>query len=1387
MKIKLLTIYHKKDLLFKNEIVQPIQVGRNRFDTVNEDPELAAWFDLNMIKDNTGDNISSKNSYYNEMTAIYWAWKNYSEIGNPDYIGFQHYRRHFIFEERRSAYYECNKCTESYFVDELKLTDDNIDRILSKGDFIAAKPYYFDSVYSHYKNTLDIAELDSAIEILKRLKPEYAQSCDEYMNGKASFFFNMFIMPKEMFFKYCEFIFPILEEYESTHDMTGKRMYISERLTGTFIYHMMKNKKRCIYLPTMYLEETTVIPIVMATDENYLIPTSTAVLSIMKNSKKSTLCEFHILISGEIADKVDKYLSPIFKKYENGCYTTHVVRMERDYALKISHITQSTFYRLYLTRILPDCKKCLYVDGDMIILTDLATIFRTNISEKYVAGVRAAGYYYPQNWVEKHSKEIGVPIDQYVNAGFLLLNLDKIRKDGIDELMLEYAKNNYTSQDQDVINKACYGNIRILDYEWNLMIKYLSKVDGKVIMDKNAAGVYQCKPEIEKLPKIIHYADKVKPWNGDCIYSEIWNEYHSEYKHLSMDTKVAVIVPVYNKEEYLVECLDSILNQTLKEIEVICVNDGSTDSSIQILREYAKKDSRILVFDQQNAGVAVARNKGIKNSNSEFIIFMDPDDYYPDNGILEKLYSAAKRNNVLVSGGSWSELIDGKVKTDFIGKYQKYTFSKEEVIKFSDYQFDYGFQRFLFSSDLILSHNIMFPPYSRFQDPPFFLKTMNAASKFCAIPDVVYRYRLGQQNIVWNDKRCKDLMLGIIDNLRISSRTKQANVHRLNVDRINHEYAERIVNRIKTPDSDPYLLELLIRANTAIDRPLLKTIIPSINDNFCIGPLMTLIKYFASLKVDGSVSDKNEGYKAGSVSDELDSLRLKSQLNPADVGKYADALLKSNDKANINKAMALLTENASFYPEYYVKLGDIYNNGKYVDKNEVKALQLYRIANSEGHKGSLEKIMKILWVQGTTSSIEELKSICKEQSDYGDPTAFLYLARMYRYGKGYRKNFKKSVEMYGKSGNKMELAEYLYKEGKYSEAIELLDLMADEGNGKAMSMLGRAYRDGCGVPEDLFIAAECMREASKNGASWAESEILPILWKKGDADSIKEMIAIAQKLEAKGDYRAIGSLGRAYRYGMGVDQDTIKARKYLKLAAENGVSWAKTEYNSLQDEMLAFNNECESIKEQWKSKKYDGLFDATKKLADSGNPVAMGYLGRMYRDGKGIKQNLSESESWLLRSAKYDIVWAQNELVDLLWKENRFEEAMILAGKYLDYGNLGAAARLGRGYRTGKGVVQDLQKAENYYRIAADFGVKWSNEELLEILWKEKKYDELAIRAQSLSDNGSSRGDGYLGLAYRDGRGLEADPVKAKFYLDRASSRSSSWAKEMERLHTQSV
>ena len=137
-KCKILISYHKKDFLLKDDILTPIHAGRAN--ALKKEPnESLEWLLKNMIGDNTGDNISDRNGSYNEMTSVYWAWKNYDALGNPEWIGFMHYRRHFLFKDGKASCYENDGIYDEY-LDEIGYSKERIEEILADADFVTTRP-----------------------------------------------------------------------------------------------------------------------------------------------------------------------------------------------------------------------------------------------------------------------------------------------------------------------------------------------------------------------------------------------------------------------------------------------------------------------------------------------------------------------------------------------------------------------------------------------------------------------------------------------------------------------------------------------------------------------------------------------------------------------------------------------------------------------------------------------------------------------------------------------------------------------------------------------------------------------------------------------------------------------------------------------------------------------------------------------------------------------------------------------------------------------------------------------------------------------------------------------------------------------------------------------
>lgn len=226
------------------------------------------------------------------------------------------------------------------------------------------------------------------------------------------------------------------------------------------------------------------------------------------------------------------------------------------------------------------------------------------------------------------------------------------------------------------------------------------------------------------------------------------------------DIKISVIVPVYNMEKYLPQCLDSIISQTLQDIEIIAVNDGSTDNSLNILTDYQNNFSRLHIIDQANQGAGTARNKGINCAKGKYLIFMDPDDYYPSDDCLETLYMAAQRENVQICAGKRIDFCEGKYRDgDGAGDYSN---CKENGVVYSkDYPSIYAHQRYLFSAKLIKKNNIYFSAYRRFEDPPFTVKALGCAGRFYQLDKPVYVHRIGYKQNEYSVDTCIDIMHGI--------------------------------------------------------------------------------------------------------------------------------------------------------------------------------------------------------------------------------------------------------------------------------------------------------------------------------------------------------------------------------------------------------------------------------------------------------------------------------------------------------------------------------------------------------------------------------------------------------------------------------------------------
>lgn len=204
-------------------------------------------------------------------------------------------------------------------------------------------------------------------------------------------------------------------------------------------------------------------------------------------------------------------------------------------------------------------------------------------------------------------------------------------------------------------------------------------------------------------------------------------------------TKISVIVPVYNGEEFLSQCLDSILAQTLQDIEILCVNDGSTDNSLKILKDYAKKDKRIQIINQKNQGQSVSRNKAIKIAKGEYLSFIDADDYINEQ-FLEELYNSAIKENADIALGNIVRIENGR-KPWLCYKKKQVADKTDDIFKLLNLPKTCYVCNRIYRRDFIINNSLFFPEGVIYEDVIWSPQVAYKAQKAVSVPKATYFYR----------------------------------------------------------------------------------------------------------------------------------------------------------------------------------------------------------------------------------------------------------------------------------------------------------------------------------------------------------------------------------------------------------------------------------------------------------------------------------------------------------------------------------------------------------------------------------------------------------------------------------------------------------------------
>ena len=210
---------------------------------------------------------------------------------------------------------------------------------------------------------------------------------------------------------------------------------------------------------------------------------------------------------------------------------------------------------------------------------------------------------------------------------------------------------------------------------------------------------------------------------------------------MEKNIKVSIIVPAYNVEGYIEDCLNSLIKQTLQEIEIIVINDGSTDKTGEIIAKFAKKDSRIIAITQENKGLSGARNTGLEIVKGEYIGFVDSDDWV-DSNYFEKLYNSAKEEDadmavasILKHKPQYNRYNVQFTKPSVATSIQE----KVRICQDKTKRFFYVWNK-LCKTELIKNNNLFFPEGRIYEDVLFTMQTIYNANKIVSVIDTEYHY-----------------------------------------------------------------------------------------------------------------------------------------------------------------------------------------------------------------------------------------------------------------------------------------------------------------------------------------------------------------------------------------------------------------------------------------------------------------------------------------------------------------------------------------------------------------------------------------------------------------------------------------------------------------------
>ena len=523
---------------------------------------------IDMLGDNTGDNISEKRESFNELTVMYWAWKNVE----ADYYGLCHYRRYLSFTDNKfntrkdGGGYIDEQYIDKQVINKYCLNEEKMREEIIKYDWITS-PFEEIDKYPHgpFKNVFDLFEYERGridinafknilIPIVERKYPEMKPFIYKYFSGNKVKYYNSFVMKKELFNKYASFIFDILFEVEEQLDTTNYNIwemrtpgFMAEHLTGIFFYYIQSLNQYKIKINELVFFQNTKkekelqpaykhnnIPVVFSSSNEYIPYASVYLQSIIDNSKNENNYDI-IILEKDISQQNKDIILNMVKEYSNiSIRFYNPSKLIRSYKLHINPaFTEVSLYRILVPYILKNYNgKVLVLDCDLITTVDIADIYKEELDDNVMGAAKDVVW---QSWYNGHMGTVTVDYNNkilkmkhplnYINAGVILYNANKYR----DEYSMDYVLNfmaakKYEIQEQDALNTMLEGKIKYLDIKWNMYVllnEYFKYGVENYCSIKERDAYFKA----YRNPCIIHWANHPKPWvEPSILLAEKWWE-----------------------------------------------------------------------------------------------------------------------------------------------------------------------------------------------------------------------------------------------------------------------------------------------------------------------------------------------------------------------------------------------------------------------------------------------------------------------------------------------------------------------------------------------------------------------------------------------------------------------------------------------------------------------------------------------------------------------------------------------------------------------------------------------------------------------------------------------------------------------------------------------